>query len=351
MGRSKNRRELTRQIKHYLERELCPRLSIAPEFRELRWPELGTQSHLLLVYPESHPPFVIRWFDKRGEARHLEKLTRMAQSLELPIAPVTFTDTSMAHHRQYGFSVVVESLEEGRCLNEGELNPVDLKNLAGAAAQFHRHGDARWGPPDFKLPAFLYCRLHMMSKVRNRLNGVAQTDPDFRPEWRQEILGFFSRCSKIHSRTMPRFALVHGKLRPNNVLFGTQGRIRIIDLITMRYDDPGYELASAQYYFCRGPIQRELFLDHYFENLPDYREHYRQNEALFQAWMHLSRWTSRSRRRLKRVETEAPLVTRQDGYFDREQMWAWIRQGRPDLELEERFPKRKQNGAGEPAEI
>ncbi len=325
MGRTTHVAQATRRMTQYLRSTLCPALGISDEIERVVWPTRGIKSNLLLVHPGASPPFVLRWFQRPAQAARLGDLTRYAQSLQLPTPRVLYSECSRPHVRRHGFSVVVEELIAGEHLEPGQLTAGRLDALGQSLARLHAVESERWGPPGDPENGEFF-RAHVEAKFKNRLHGIMKRDGAFEKEWKRQILDFVRGFRRSWDGGPP-YALTHDKINPGNVIFMPQDEAKLLDLAMLRFGTPGADIAAALYYFCAGDEEERRFKEAYFSRLPPrWRDHFECFEPLYRAWLHLSRWASKSRDHDKRQGKRPPAKPGRvaSHHQERDAMFAWI---------------------------
>lgn len=324
MGNPNHTPQSMQKMTRYLTSVLCPALDIPPIFEEVSLPNFGVKSTLLLVRPRDRSPFVFRCFDGTNEAETFIRISQFADARNLPTPRLRYSDISSAHYRRHGFGAVVEELIEGEHIENGSAGEAQLDSLGRGLAKLHSIESDQWGVPG-KLKSGAFFDPMILTKIENRLGSVMKFDPEFKREWKGQILDF-ARSFRKEWNGGPPYSLTHDKINRGNVVFPAEGLAHFVDLISLRFGIGAKDLIAALYYFCDGPEQERRVLDVYFSALPpERREHFERFEPLYRMWHHLSRWASKGRGLAKRSNrpTDSEIVAALER--EREATLAWLK--------------------------
>lgn len=316
-----------RRLTAYLRQWLGPRLLLPSVFEEIERTSWRPSGGVFVVRPQGAAPLALRLLSDQGRAERYVRAARLAESKRLPTPRLVFADTSREHHREHGFSIVVERLIEGAQISRHEMDDAHRSALARTLAQTHSVESARWGAPGSFQFRFYFDR-ELIHRAEKRLRSVQTFDDSFRPEWRSRIERFFRARRSRWSIEAP-YALTHDKINPGNVIFTDDGRAHLIDLRGMTFGSIGKDLAAALSFFCQTPEQVDAFKTVYFAGVgPRWRDHYERHEPVYQVCHHLTRWAARSRdaSAVEKIDDAQREERRAQRRRERDLVWRWLDQ-------------------------
>jgi aminoglycoside phosphotransferase (APT) family kinase protein len=314
-------------IRHYTLRRICTALGLAPRLNRVEIPSRGRKSTLLMVWPETGPPMVVRRFKDPRLPRKLRRVHALLAEHDLPAPRLLYDAQSLLHWLRHGCAAMAETLIEGTLAFETEMKEPRLHALGETLALFHRIESPRWGEPGRLRTGPNFDGL-IANKVAYRLDeirrhereGVGPSDADGR-----RILGFIESFRGRWGDGAPN-VLCHGMLNPGNIVFTAGDRVVFIDWATMRYGPPGIDLAELLERFCADARSDAVLRDAYFAALPaEHRARFETFEPLFRVHCLLARWAAKERgiRKPRHAGRTGVAIERV-----RAALWNWIEKGR-----------------------
>lgn len=303
-----SRREAEKQrLLGYVEDRLLPMLGLRGVDFELDVPAEGTRS-VVLYLNTGQGRFVLKCYRSPVRASHTALATRHLVSRGAPIPRLVASDLSPLTFMRIGNVVLVEERIDGVSFNGLERTDARLAESARALARLHSIRRDSWGT---LLPGlgrrggffeFLQGRLdrRMGDLTQNSpLLGEAVADPTIR-EW------FQAQRERVSGSG--GFSLCHLRVSDSNILFGTDGKAWLIDVLTARYAHPAIDLERALFRWCRHkkPL-KERFLASYFQQVEGFtREEWQRGRPYFQASFYLTQAyrAAKELRRFRRLDRD-----------------------------------------------
>ena len=298
-------RGLDERLRVYIEKELKPLLSrhagslgrvhIAP-FEHSR---IGK---VRLIEIEGYGKLVARMFNRKMDRHWASALARLSELLDkngIRTARVRIVENSMRTWRQYGFSFLAEEFLNGRVLvnvlleNPGSVidNTADL--LLRLHAMHSPTGGKPWEGRNWK-PHQVASKL-----AREHLARLQRLDIGLNRRRSKTLTTWFAR--KFRSLCQASYPLVHGDFHGRNIILLEDGRLGVIDLATVSYGFPQFDLVEAEIsLFRENATAAARFLARYFTSAQGKRaisnEHYEKPRPVFAALRHIIKAGRKSRR-------------------------------------------------------
>jgi aminoglycoside phosphotransferase (APT) family kinase protein len=207
------------------------------------------------------------------------------------------------HHTEQPFRggvvFLVEEYVEGRLKWGEELTDAELQLMARQVARLHSISSLQWGP--LLAPRSEDFADVMQRRVQRRIDRLVQQEVLADGEEARRLRDWFTEKGQ-QLRELKSYALTHGQLHRDNMMFTRSGEFVLFDYATLEYAAPQTDIVYLHYHLLdEDPRLTQAFDDYYLAELPEsQRQQFAGLFEYFKAVFYLGRLSTRWKRHRRR---------------------------------------------------